>query len=97
MAPRAGLEPATSRLQGPQSFDWAWTISSPAWEKQGRVSGASEAVLDGVPQPLVSARSCLHAQPLRQASLRITVPRERGRFPWIHPMVQPRFPVEAAV
>ncbi|HEY3475930.1 MAG TPA: hypothetical protein VGK56_15065, partial [Anaerolineales bacterium] len=32
-------------------------------EKQGRVSGAIEAVLDGVPQPLVSARSCLHAIP----------------------------------
>ena len=30
LAPRAGLEPATSRLQDPQSFDWAWTISSPA-------------------------------------------------------------------
>jgi len=35
LAPRAGLEPATSRLQGPRSFDWAWTISSPAWMRVG--------------------------------------------------------------
>ncbi len=30
LAPRAGLEPATRRLQVPQHFSWAWTISSPA-------------------------------------------------------------------
>ena len=33
LAPRAGLEPATSRLQVPQFFNWAWTISSPACRK----------------------------------------------------------------
>jgi len=30
LAPRAGLEPATSRLQVPRFFNRAWTISSPA-------------------------------------------------------------------
>ncbi len=33
LAPRAGLEPATSRLQVPQFFNRAWTISSPAYRK----------------------------------------------------------------
>jgi len=33
VAPRAGLEPATSRLQVPQFFNRAWTISSPAYRK----------------------------------------------------------------
>src|SRR4026207_62561 len=48
LAPRAGLEPATSRLQVPRFFNRAWTISSPACKNiQGRVSGAIEALLDG--------------------------------------------------
>ena len=48
LAPRAGLEPATSRLQVPQFFNRAWTISSPTCRTiQGRVSGAVEALLDG--------------------------------------------------
>jgi hypothetical protein len=48
VAPRAGLEPATSRLQVPQFFNRAWTISSPACKNmQGRVLGAVEALLGG--------------------------------------------------
>ena len=50
---------------------------------QVRVSGACEVLLDWVPQPLVSARSCL-PKTLRQASLRIpfpSSPRTRGRLP----------------
>ena len=51
--------------------------------RQVRVSGACEVLLDWVPQPLVSARSCL-PKTLRQASLRITFPsshRTWGRLP----------------
>ncbi len=80
LAPRAGLEPATSRLQVLQSFDWTWTISSPAWHA-GEGVGRCRGLIGWVPQPLVSARSCLHmslrlcsGQALRQVSLRITIP-----------------------
>jgi hypothetical protein len=39
LAPRAGLEPATSRLQVPRFFNRAWTISSPAYKIAGEGVG----------------------------------------------------------
>lgn len=59
VAPRGGLEPPARRLQVPRHFCRAWTISSPACF-QGRAPGAGEALSARAPQPLVSARSCLH-------------------------------------
>ena len=72
LAPRAGLEPATSRLQVLQSFDWAWTISSPAWQT-GEGVGRCRGLIGWVPQPL-SLHVPAYTLTLRQVSLRITIP-----------------------
>ena len=84
LAPRAGLEPATSRLQDPQSFDWAWTISSPACQTD---RGGCRALMRRywIGSSASSLCTFLRTPSWRwtvlQASLRIPVPHVRGRLP----------------
>jgi hypothetical protein len=61
----------------PRYFSRAWTISSPAPPEWGEGVGRSRGIIGRVPQPLVSARSCLRFT-LQQASLRIPIPKLSG-------------------